>query len=217
MEHPIHQGSEAWHKLRFGRPTASEFDNLVTPLGKVKTGEGPQSYLYRKLAEHILGRSLDEGGSWAMEQGGILESEAIPFYEFTFDAEVRRIGFVTTDDMRIGCSPDGLIGDDSGIEAKCPLPQTHLRYLLEGGVPKEYVAQVQGCMFVTQRPRWVFLSYCRKMPPHIVHVERDEAFQAALAEATSGFLSRFDAALYKLETLTQATRAVKRATMEAAL
>ena len=215
MEHPVTQGSEAWHRLRFGRPTASEFDALVTPLGKVKTGEGPQSYLYRKLAEHILGRSLDEGGSWAMEQGGLLETEAIPFYEFTFDAEVRRVGFVTTDDMRIGCSPDGLIGEDSGLECKCPLPQTHLRYLLEGGVPKEYVAQVQGCMFVTQRPRWVFLSYCRKMPPHIVHVERDEAFQQALTAALNQFLANFDNALEKLEALSQITRAVKRDPHEA--
>ena len=215
MEHPVHQGSEAWHLLRLGRPTASEFDRLVTPLGKVKTGDGPQTYLYEKLAEHLTGKPLDDGSTWAMSQGSLLESEAIPFYELVYGAEVRKVGFVTTDDMRIGCSPDGLIGEDSGLECKCALPQTHLRYLLEGGVPKEYVAQVQGCMFVTQRPRWVFLSYCRKMPPHIVHVERDEAFQQALTAALNQFLANFDNALEKLETLSQITRAVKRATMEA--
>src|SRR5580693_10316416 len=114
-EHPVTQGSDAWHRLRFGRPTASEFDQLLTPSFALRTGDMPRTYLYRKIAEHLLGKSLDQGGSWAMDQGSLLESEAIPYYEFTQGVKVRRIGFVTSDDFRIGCSPDGLLDPDGGI------------------------------------------------------------------------------------------------------
>lgn len=215
MTHPVTQGSEAWLKLRLGHPTASEFDNLVTPLWKIKTGDGPHTYLCDKLAECLTGRVLEKGGSWAMEQGSILESEAIPFYEFTYEQEVKRMGYCTTDDMRIGCSPDGLIGEDGGIECKCPLPQTHIRYLLEGGVPKDYLAQVHGAMFVTGRPWWVFLSYCRGLPPLVVRVERDEKIQATLREALDGFLARFDSALAKIDSLQHVSRAETRAAQTA--
>lgn len=203
FEHPVTQGSEAWHRLRYGRPTASEFDNLLTPQFKVKTGEGPKTYLCQKLAEHVMGKSLTDGGSWAMEQGSLLESEGLPWYAFTYETPVRRVGFVTTDDLRIGCSPDGLLGDDGGIEFKCPQPPAHLSYLLDGGVPKQYLAQVHGCMFVTGRKWWKFVSYNRFFPALVVHVERDEAIQAQIREALTGFLEQFDLALAKLEVLKQ--------------
>ena len=201
MMHPVTQGSEAWLKLRLGHPTASEFHNLITPLWKVKDGEGPKTYLAEKLAEHLTGRPLDHGSTWAMDRGTILESEAIPFYEGVYDVKVARMGYVTTDDMRIGCSPDGLIGEDGGIECKCPLPQTHIRYLLEGGVPKDYLQQVHGSMFVTGRKYWVFFSYARGLPPLIVRVERDEAIQKAIGDALAAFLAKMDAALAKLTAL----------------
>jgi hypothetical protein len=198
MEHPVTQGSEAWLSLRLGHPTASEFDSLITPLGKIKTGDGPQTYLYRKIAEHVTGKPVDEPGSRAMENGSLLESEAIPFYEAVYDVKVRRVGYVSTDDMKIGCSPDGLVGDNEGLEIKCPLPHTHARHLLEGVLPAQYTAQVQGAMYVTGRPHWTFLSYNRFFPPLVVRVERDDKFQAALKAALTDFLAKMDEAMEKI-------------------
>jgi len=202
MLHPVTQGSEAWHKLRLGRPTASGLSNLLTPEWKRRTGEMPRTYLFSKIAEVITGKSEDEdAGSWAMEQGTLLESEAIPFYEFLTDTKVQRMGFVTDDHMQYGCSPDGLIGEDCGIEVKCPRPHTHVKYLLDGGLPKEYACQVHGSMYVTERPSWVFLSYCRGFPPHIVTVLRDDKIQAAIKEALDYFLEDFKIALDKIKRL----------------
>ncbi len=145
-----------------------------------------------------MGGPLLTGSGFAMDQGSMMEGEARPFYEFTFDTKIRTVGFVTTDDGRIGCSPDGLIGDDSGIEIKCPeLPQ-HIRYHLGGTLPKDYVAQVQGAMYVTGRPTWRFMSYHRQLSPFIVAVERDERFQAALHDALMEFLAEFDKGLARL-------------------
>ena len=54
----ISQGSLEWNCLRAGKVTASELDRLVTPLGKVKTGDGPRSYLCEKVAEAWKGTTL---------------------------------------------------------------------------------------------------------------------------------------------------------------
>jgi hypothetical protein len=146
-----------------------------------------------------------------MDQGAILESEAIPWFEFQYDVKVRRVGFVTTDDMKVGCSPDGLIGEDGGIEVKCPQAHTHLQYLMEGRVPKEYLAQVHGCMFVTGRSWWNFISYHRKFPPLVVRVERDETIQAVLAQVLAAFVAKFDAALAKVDSMQPPSRRRRKA------
>lgn len=198
---PVEQRSVEWMLARAGIPTASEFDALVTPDFKIRTGDMPKTYLAKKLAEVWQGGPLVGFNVFDMQQGVILEEEAIPWYELEFETKVEQVGFITTDDGRIGCSPDGLIGEEGGIEIKCPAVQTHCGYLLSGGLPKDYAAQVHGSMFVTGRPWWKFLSYCRHFPPLIVTVERDEKIQAVLAEALAKFLSQLDAGMERLTTL----------------
>lgn len=200
--HNVQQGSAEWLELRLGIPTASEFDALITPLWKVKTGEGPQTYLCKKIVEKVC-RHIDEdfGGGFAMEQGSILEHEAVPWYEFQYDTKIQRVGFCTTDDGRAGCSPDGLIGVDGGIEIKCPLPHTHLKYLMAGTLPADHAAQVHGGMYVTGRKFWKFVSYHRKFPALVLHVERNEAIQAAIGAALNGFHAAFDKQLAQLAKL----------------
>lgn len=187
------QNSGEWMVARAGIPTASEFDQLLTPEFKLRIGQTPASYLARKLAERWIGGPLmTVGGMWAMEQGHILEDEAIPWYEFEQGVSIERVGLVTTDDGRVGYSPDGLIGEDGGLEIKCPEAQTHVRYLLDGCVPKDYLCQVHGAMYVTGCPWWRFLSYRRHFPALLVTVERDEMIQERIAEALTGFLARLD-------------------------
>lgn len=193
------QGSQTWLDTRAGLPTASDFDCLVTPLGKVKTGEGPKSYLAKKVAEAWQGGPLLEFNSWDMEAGQILEEEARPWAEIHFGCDIQRVGFITTDDGKIGCSPDGLIGDDSGIEIKCPKVETHVGYLLNGELPADYVAQVQGSMFVTGFKTWKFMSYRRRFPNLVLTIERDEKFMDALSEALDAFYEKFEASMARME------------------
>lgn len=192
------QGSEAWLRARAEIPTASEFSNLVTPKGKLREGEMLKSYLAEKLAQKWLGGPLPGFGSWATEQGTLREDKAIPSYCFEYGVEIDRVAFCTSDDGRVGCSPDGLIGEDSGIEVKCPQPQNHVKYLLAGVVPDDYVIQVQGALFVTGRPNWVFLSYCPKFPALVLTVEPDPEMQEALAGALALFLTKFDSGWQRL-------------------
>lgn len=190
---PSEQGSLDWMLARCGIPTASEFDQLVTPKWEIRKGEMPKTYLARKLAEKWIGGPLPGFGSIDMEFGQILEQEAIPWLELEHGITVQRVGFCTTDDGKIGCSPDGLIGDDCGLEVKCPNPHTHVKYLLAGKLPDEYAAQVHGGMLVTGRPRWRFISYHRHLPALDITVERDDVCGSALYEALEAFNDAFDA------------------------
>jgi len=136
-----------------------------------------------------------------MEIGSVLEDKALPLFMLETGLEVQRVGLVTNDAGTIGCSPDGLIGDDSGLECKCPRADTHVKYLLNGGLPLEYSAQVHGSMYVTGRPWWYFMSYHRGMPPFILKVKRNEQINAALTEAIEGeggFLDRLEDAFQQL-------------------
>ena len=203
------QGSSEWFAARCGVVTASEIDALITPKWKVKEGAGPESYLYKKAAERLLGFSTDQlepgGGTFAMDQGKLIETIAIPWYEFAHDVKVRRVGFCVADDGRIGCSPDGMLANGEGLEIKSPQPENALRYLLGGAVPECYLPQVHFSMLVTGAAAWTFVSYSRHWPALVVRVERDEAIQAKLREAVGGFLSRMDEALAKVAELTKDT------------
>lgn len=196
------QSSLAWLNARLGIPTASEFGNLVTPKGKVKTGETPQSYLAEKTAEWWLGRPLQDVNTFAIEQGHLLEDEAIPYLSLELGIDIESVGFITNDNGTIGCSPDGWIDKEGiGVEVKCPQPKNHFRYLLDGTLPDDYVAQVQGSMYVTGAKEWLFLSYCRQAPKLILRVQRNEIYQDLLKMALDDFLIDLAEAKRHLETL----------------
>ncbi len=187
-------------QARAGIPTASEFDQLLTPELKIRTGDMPKSYLNKKLAEAWLGGPLPAFNSFDMDQGNILEEEAIPWFELEFGTTIERPGFITTDDGRVGCSPDGLL-KDGGLEIKCPLVQTHIGYLLGGKVPPQYLAQVHGSLFVTGLPCWTFISYHRKLPALHLRIQRDEKINRAIEVALLAFGVEFDAGMNRLEQL----------------
>lgn len=191
--HNVPQGTPEWFMLRAGIPTASEFHRLLTPKFKAREGETPEKYLAEKLAERWQGGPLPSfTGYGEMEQGKILEEEARPWCEVEYGTTIETVGFVTDDAGRIGCSPDGLIGDDGGIEIKCPQADTHCRYLLNNQVPEQYLTQVHGSLLVTGRAWWRFVSYRRGFPALMIQVNRDEKILATMAEYLAAFNDKLD-------------------------
>ncbi len=188
----IEQASLDWLRLRIGKVTASEFDNLVTMDFTPRKGDTPETYLCTKVAEAWRGEPLPGFGSFSTDQGSILEEEIIPWYNLEFDTEIQRVGFIEGDDGRCGCSPDGLLGDDGGIELKAPAAHTHVKYLKRGAVPNDYIAQVHFSMFVTGRKWWKFVSYRRKFPALVLTIDRDESICARIASVLSRFYIDYD-------------------------
>ncbi len=202
--HDCQQGTLEWTKLHFGIPTASGLDNLLTPEFELRKGELPKTYVYKKVAEKLQGRPLIDlsASSFMLEQGMIIEEEARPWFELEYDTKVHQVGFISADDGRFGCSPDGLIGD-FGLEIKSPAAHTHVKYLVNGVLPKEYVVQVYGSMFVTGFKRWMFASYRRGFPALVLEIQRDEKAMSAIANAIDSFHREFDRAMERISNITK--------------
>lgn len=183
----LEQGTPDWHALR-NRPTASRFGDLVTPAGKPSASA--IGYIAELLAAYY-GNHKPFFVTDAMQNGTDREPAARDLYEIITGNTVEQVGFVIARDEPFapGCSPDGLVGDDGGIEIKSPEPWTHMQTIIEGKMPSKYIAQTQGFLFVTGR-QWVdFVSYCPLYPAqHQIFIERqyrDEKYIAALDAATA--------------------------------
>ena len=196
----IEQGSVAWLNLRAGVVTASNADALVTPLGKVKTGDAAKTMMIQVLAENWIGGALPSfQGSFDTEQGSMLETSARPAFTLETGKAVHEIAFIESDDGRTGCSPDGVLTDEfGGLELKAPKLETHIRYVLDGVVPPDYIMQVQFSLYVTQWPVWWFMSFRRNFPPLVLKVEPDDKIQRSIKEALDIFFENYDAAMEKL-------------------
>ena len=171
------QGTPEWFQARCGIPSASNFDKIITT--KSEPSKQAEKYLY-KLAGERVSKTIEESyQNGAMLRGTEMEDEARKLYELVTDNVVEKVGFCVTDDDRAGCSPDGLIGTDGGMEIKCPNMATHVGYLIDGKLPTDYFQQVQGGLYVTGRKWWDFVSYFPAIKPFIIRVERDEKFITA--------------------------------------
>lgn len=185
------QGSAEWLESRLGRPTASNFSKIITPTGKLSSSV--DGYINELVAQKITGEIPEFYKSEAMERGNELEPAAKALYEFTRDVEVVEVGLCLHDTLECGVSPDGLIDEDGGIEIKCPLPHTHVGYLKDGKVPTKYIPQIQGCLWITEREWWDFMSYHPSMEDLIVRVYRDEAYIKKLADAVARTVETIEA------------------------
>ena len=191
------QRSEAWFAARRGVPTCSRFDSILTP----KTGRpssAQESLINELIAECI---QPPEGGfikpayvSPEMEYGMRLEAEARCAYELEHaTGPVTEVGFLLHDSGLFGGSPDALVGEDGGVEIKCPNLATHIGYVREGVLPSEYRCQVHGYLVVTGRAWWDFFSYARGAQPLHLRVTRDD-FTAKLEAELRAFCERYNEA-----------------------
>lgn len=193
----LEQRSQEWHQARLGIPTASNFDKIVTTKGELS--KSAEKYMWQLAGERVSGIVQASFKSDYMERGSNVETEAIGFYELIRDTEIKRVGFCLHDSKRYGCSPDGLVGDDGGVQIKCPIISTQVGYLLNGKLPTDYFQQVQGELMITGRKWWDFVSYLPGLKPLIVRVERDEAFISKLESALETFCNELEKIVEKIK------------------
>lgn len=193
------QGSPEWHELRQGIPTATDFKEIIT------AARGDLSASATKLIDRLIDQRVRPGAQEAFggnrhtERGLELEPKARAWYEFVTGAKVEQVGFVTRNDGRAGCSPDGLVytpekGYELGLEIKCPDGPTHVSYLRAKELPLEYKQQVHGSMAITGLRAWDFVSYCPGYEPLMLRVLWDE-YTEKTAAALELFLADLDAAI----------------------
>ena len=179
----IDQHTEQWYAARAGRFTASRFADLLGG------GLGRETYLLEVVNGLVSGQAMPQASASSLQWGTEVEPYAREAYALRSGERVVEGGFIVHPRFDyVGCSPDGLIGHDGGLEMKSPKnPTVHLRTILTKAMPAEHLPQVQGCMWVTGRQWWDFVSYDpRQAPPYrlfVQRIERDDKYIAKLEAA----------------------------------
>lgn len=202
--HQVAQGTNEWLALRAGIPTASLFDNIMTSGGKKSRPQESTSadaYMNHLLAERIKGESIDGFKSQWMSRGNEFEARAVASYELDNDCECEKVGFVTTDDGKIGCSPDRFVIREGQnrrlLEAKAPTLPNHVGYLRAvTGAMSAYKVQLMGQLWVCEAESVDIISYHPDIPKEaqnaVFRVERDDAFIKELAAHVRAFSNRLE-------------------------
>lgn len=148
----IKQGTPEWHEMRKGKLTASNAQAIAA------NGKGLESYIIAMLAEKYS-NNREKYTNSDMERGMELEEQARMTYEIE-NEKVEEVGFIETDEY-VGCSPDGLIGDEGGLEIKCVNDVNFFKLLVDGqkAIDAKYLWQVQMCLLVSERKWWDLAVY----------------------------------------------------------
>lgn len=194
------QGSEDWASLRCGLLTASEVKLIITPTLKVASNDKERAHVwelaFQRISQYVEPNYIGDD----MLRGHVDEVEARILYDKHF-AAVTDAGFITNDRFGfvIGCSPDGLVGDDGGVECKSRRGkfqvQTIVECVPEDAVMAEFVMQVQTCLLVTERHWWDVCSYSGGLPMAVVRIYPDPVVQNAIVEAAGAFEQRVEDAI----------------------
>jgi hypothetical protein len=190
----VKQNTDDWRRARMGIPTASNFDRIVTASG----GASQQRFEYmgKLIWERIYNKPMPNGFAkqnfWIARGSRLEEAAAQKFSEMTGDKLVK-VGFVTTDDGRMGCSPDRLLEGypGHGVEIKVPTPWKHIQYTTMGP-EKDYFVQMQGQMLVAELEQVDFFSFNPGMPCVITTFYRDPKFIKTLKEGLEKFCDELD-------------------------
>ena len=196
------QNSDEWRSRHIGRPTAGNFHKILSPV-RMKLSAQRRHYMFRLITETLMNEYLPEreitgeAGYW-LNRG--IEMQPIAEKQFERDTrmQIEPVGFVMTDDKKLGCSPDGLIvgsKDKEAIEIKAPAPWTHAEYLLakeDEETWQRYRCQVQGQIIIGGFEAVHFYSYHPDWPPKYVQTLPKAPFIKILKQALDDFVGELD-------------------------
>lgn len=161
------QQGDAWLRAHVGRISGSGLANICAYLtrksGDKKKGDPKaerDKYKLEKIGERLSGRLANHFETQAMRDGIEFEPEARLYYEATTNTVTIPVGFYVHDKYDFtGSSCDALIDHDGVLEIKCPTTAVHLKYVMAGCIPKDYMPQVAWELACTGRSYADFVSY----------------------------------------------------------
>jgi putative phage-type endonuclease len=197
------QRSPEWYAARLGKVGASRIADLMA---RNRSGYGASraNLMAELVCERLTGVNVEGYTNAAMAWGTEKEPDAKAAYSFMTDHAIEDVGFIDHPTILMsGCSPDGLIGTDGLIEAKCPNTATHLETLLSETIDGKYILQMQFQMAVTERAWCDFISFDPRLPAEmqlwIKRVPRDDAKIAEIEGEVRTFLAELNAKVEALQ------------------
>lgn len=150
----IIQGSPEWFEIRKRKMTGSNAQAIGN------NGKGLDTYILSLMAESFSTGEKIFFSNNDTERGVELEQYARDMYELENDCTIDQVGFIEYDEFT-GCSPDGLISDDGGVEIKSVNDTNHFSLILNGekDIESKYLWQIQMNLLITGRKWWDYVSY----------------------------------------------------------
>jgi putative phage-type endonuclease len=180
------QGSLEWFSACCGNVGASSISHIITSTGE--RSKSRTDYMLELASEKITGKRDETFYNIHMKNGNEREESARDLFSMLYDVEIQKVGIAYKDENKtFHCSPDGLIGNNQGIEIKSPMMKIQAKRLLSGQLPTEYFSQIQMSLYVTERDLWYFVSHYEGLKPLIIECRRDEAFIKKLEEELNVF------------------------------
>lgn len=158
----VNQNTDEWFELRAGKLTSSKLGTIMANFGKA-FGEPAKKYAVNIAIEQITGEPISSDYSNEhMERGHEQEPLARMLYEQETFCDVTNGGFWEGD--FIGCSPDGMVGNNGCIEIKSVIPHVHFANIKRQTVDPAYKWQCIGNLMLTDSDWLDFISYCDTFP-----------------------------------------------------
>lgn len=200
------QQTPEWLELRCGRVTASRVKDVMDFTAKGLPGTKRTGYLYEIVCERMTGLAAEHFVSAPMQWGNENEDLARESYEVHTGNTVLQIGLATHPEIEMfAASPDGIVNGEWLYEAKCPMPGTHIKWILAGEVPEEHLWQCYAEMACWQLDRVDFMSFDPRPKARyqrfIRTIERNDTEVAKMEDGVRKFLGEVDAIMERLDKL----------------
>jgi len=150
----LEQGTEEWFAARIGKLTASNAQAIGA------NGKGLETYIIKIMSEKYSKGDRKNFANEHTDRGNELEPKARELYSFLNDTEVKEVGMMKLNEY-VSCSPDGLVGDDGGVEIKCPDDIGYFKFFIDGekNIDSKYLWQIQMNLLISGRKWWDFVAY----------------------------------------------------------
>lgn len=198
------QRSDEWFQAHCGVITSSVIDAVLVEKVDSKTRDDLK---WRIVGEILSGKPSDKFlkgfTSKAMENGIEMEPLARTAYEMKEGVMLDQVGLVYHPTLeRCATSPDSLVGEDGVLEVKCPLRETHLKYMAKGKLPAEYAKQCIWHLACTERKWLDFVSFSPDLPDRLqlftVRLEADREVIGDFNKKVRQFLAEVNGLLIQL-------------------
>lgn len=171
----IEQRSPEWFNLRKLKMTASEAQAISA------CGKGLETYITELCCNYFSNAEEERYTNKDMQRGIELEAEAKNLYELETGNKIEQVAFVIYNEF-VGCSPDGLVGNDGLVEIKCHNNIKHFKMLLGEPIESGYIWQMQMQMLICERLWCDYVAYNPNFKDLFIikRIERDIEMQQKL-------------------------------------
>lgn len=197
------QRTEEWYAQRAGKVTASPVLKVYKRLKGGGYSKDRQTYKFQLIAERLVGTTISQQRSAAMQRGVEKEAEARQRYQRITNLPVSEAPFVPHPTIGMaGASPDGFVGEEGLVEIKCPTSQTAVEVLLTEEVEDQYLAQIQWQLACTGRQWCDYVVFDDRLPPSmqlfVKRIQRDDDLIRLVEKEVREFIAEISADIERL-------------------